>query len=88
MSLIQSLDWNNLTKELTSSDYKKFFTKVNENIDPFGGTYESLNPMFIAAKPNNSSIPIYHKARYGPNLEGCMDSMDSEYGEIQDDMKA
>ena len=88
MSLIQSLDWNNLTKELTSSDDKKFFTKVNENIDPFGGTYESLNPMFIAAKSNYSSIPIYHKAMYQLNLKGCTDTMDSEYGGIQDDMKA
>ena len=60
-AFLQSLDWNDLHKELLSSDYMIFMTVINKEADPFTGVYEELHPMLLASKLNASDNPNYHQ---------------------------
>ena len=61
---------------------------MNESVDPFDGTCEDINPMFLSAKLNNSNTPTYHQAMNGSNSAGYMDAMDDEVSSLQETMKA
>ena len=59
-AFLQSLDWNDLHKELLSSDHISFMNVINKEADPFTGDYEELHPMLLASKLNASDNPNYH----------------------------
>ena len=61
---------------------------MNEYVDPFDGTCEGINPMFLSAKLNNANTPTYHQAMNGSNSTGYMDAMDDKVCSLQNTMKA
>ena len=87
-AFLQSLDWNDLHKELLSSDHMSFMNVINKEADPFTGDYEELHPMLLASKLNASDNPNYHQAVNGPDADGYLEAMDLEYNTLHDKMNA
>lgn len=77
-AFLGSLDWNNLTNILKSSDASQFMAMTSQFVDPETQEVDWFHPLTLSVKANAEDNPRWEEALNGPDAEGYWQAMEAE----------